>query len=342
MSDGDDGVWHAATPAKVFAWHEGMRADAPAPVVRADLYTAPTLRPCVGIEPERGDVVTVGLQDIYGALVTELPFGGAAAMGSATTGGIDLCDRLRATLPWMVPAIRVIERQLQVAIWAGRPWVSFRPICLVEPAGVGKSHLPREIGRHANIGHASLDLGGMHDSAALVPTSRGWTNTKPTWPAQMMNAFKVGNPILTLDELDKAGGSRRNGDPLRALLGMLEPSTARTYFDTCLMCEVDLSQVCWVCTANDAAALPAPLASRLDVVEVGRPDPGHFDVILGGLLTGMAGRWGVPVTSMPVLPSRAEAALRDVFARRRSIRLLKRQVEDVVAALVAGPRLGAH
>ena len=335
-----------ATPDEVFGWHEQMEAGAPAPALPSaacgPLYSTATLRPCFRIEPERGDVVTVGLQDMYAALTTELPLIGAAAMAPTSAGGVELCDRLRADLPWMATAIDLIERQLRVSTWAGRPWISFRPICLSGPPGSGKSHLAREIGRVAGVGNAALDLGAMHDAAALVATSRGWTNTKPCWPAQMMNAFRVANPVLVLDEIEKAGGSRRNGDPLSALLGMLEPSTARTYFDTCLMCEVDLSQVCWICTANDASALPAPLASRMDVVEVGLPGPEHFDAILGALLAGMARRWGVPVATLPELPRRAEETLRDVFARRRSIRMLKRQVEDVVGALVAGPRLGAH
>ena len=108
---------------------------------------------------------------------------------------------------------------------------------------------------------AALDLGAMHDAAALVSVSRGLTNTKPCWPAQAMSAHGCANPLLVLDELHKAGGSRRNGDPLGALLGMLEPSTARAYFDTSLMCEVDLSAVCWLATANDVVGLAAPLAS---------------------------------------------------------------------------------
>lgn len=316
--------------------------EPPTPRARRSVYHRPTLRPCRGIEPERGDVVTVGMQDRYGALTGELPLLGAAAMRPAPDGGVELCDRLRRELPWLSPAIDVVERQLLVALWAGRPWLQWRPLCLAGPPGVGKSHLARGIGRVASVPAATLDLGAMHDAAALVAVSRGWTNAKPCWPAQMMVAEACANPILVLDEIEKAGGSRGNGEPMSALLGMFEPSTARTYFDTGLMCEVDLSAVCWVSTANDASMLPAPLRSRMDVVEVGRPEPRHFDAVLGGLTLAMAARWGVPAASIPELPRRARTVLRGAFERRRSIRLLRRQLEDVMAAIVAGPRDVAH
>ncbi len=307
--------------------------------VRA-LYDVPTLRPCGEIRPERSEDLTPGLRQAYAALMTDLPLLGGRAMRPTADGGVDLGNRLRDSLPWMYDAIGTIERQLGLAVWAGRPCLSWRPLLLLGPPGVGKTHLAREIGRLAGVGRAVLDFGGMHDAAALTATSRSWTNAKPCWPAEMMDAHRCANPVLVLDELDKSGGSRRNGDPRKALLAMLEPSTAEAYFDVCLMCEVDLSAACWILTANDASGLPRPLLSRLDVIRVGPPGPEHLDGLVADVVAGFARRWGVPAAAFPELPGRAQRAICDAFGRHRSVRLLKRHVEEVLAALVAGPRAG--
>ncbi len=322
--------------------------DAPArrraPLARP-IYATPTLRPCAEpIAPGGEDGIGPNVARDWSALREELPLLGGDVMRPTEDGGIDLCDRLRHVLPWMAGAIGMIERQLQIATWAGRPWLQWRPMLLVGDPGVGKSHLARQIGRIAGVPAAQLDLGGMHDSAALVPTARGWSSARPCWPATMMAQSRCANPVLTLDEIDKAGGSRRNGDPLQGMLAMLEASTAAVYHDTCLMTAVDLSAVCWIATANDADAdaLPRPLRSRLDVVEVPAPEVEHVDGIVASMLAAMAGRWAVPVASMPEVPARAMAVLRDAFARHRSIRRLRRHLDDVVAALTAPPRRDAH
>lgn len=332
----------SAGPATRPAAPPGPAAATAVPASVRAVYDVPTLRPCDEIRPERSEDLTPGLRQAYAALMTDLPLLGGRAMRPTADGGAELGDRLRASLPWMSDAIGVIERQLRLAVWAGRPWLSWRPLLLLGPPGVGKTHLAREIGRLAGVGHAVFDLGGMHDAAALTATSRGWTNAKPCWPAEMMDAHRCANPVLVLDELDKSGGSRRNGDPRKALLAMLEPSTAEAYFDACLMCEVDLSAACWILTANAASGLPRPLLSRLDVVRVGPPGPEHLDGLVADVVAGFARRWGVPAAAFPELPGRARRAIRDAFGRHRSVRLLKRHVEEVLAALVAGPRADPH
>ena len=195
------------------------------------------------------------------------------------------------------------------------------------------------------VGHlafAALDVGSMYDGAAISAVSRGWTNTKPCWPAQMMQAFRTANPLLVLEEIEKAGGSERNGEPHKALLAMLEPSTAAHYFDTCLMAEVELSAVCWIATANSVESLPRPLASRLQIIPVAGPDPEHFDIVIDGLLGTLADSWQLPIDYLPAIPAEAFRVLRESFVRHRSVRLLKRQVEAVVAAILPAKRRQLH
>lgn len=307
------------------------------------IYDVPAHRVLLDpIPSEAEEPFRAGLEKTYGGLSVALPLTGSAALAPTAEDGLALCEALRAALPWLGAAISLIERQLRVAIWAGRPWLQLRPMCLVGPPGSGKSYLAREIGRLSGVAGAQLDLGGTHDADALTATSRGWSTAKPCWPVVMVNSLRVANPILVLDELDKAGGSARNGIVKEAVLGMLEPGTAAVFFDTCLMARVDLSAVNWIATANEAGRLDAPLRSRLDLVEAPAPSPEHFDLLVDRLLVATAVRWGLLPADMPDLPTRAVRALRAAFARHRSLRRLGRDLQDVLSGLVGVRRKGLH
>jgi ATP-dependent Lon protease len=123
---------------------------------------------------------------------------------------------------------------------------------------------------------------------------------------------------------------------------MTEPGTARRYFDACLMAEVDLSAVCWIATANTLEGIPAPLASRFEIVHIGSPGPEHFDVVLDSLIAEREKDWALPAGTVPHVPAEARATLRRAFARSRSLRSLRRHVEMVLHALIVGAGRQVH
>lgn len=67
-----------------------------------------------------------------------------------------------------------------------------------------------------------------------------------------------------------------------------------------------------------------------------------IDAVLAELISAAAADWGVPQPSMPVLPERAVVALRDAFARTRSVRTLRRSLERVLGALVVSGGRDTH
>lgn len=263
-------------------------------------------------------------EEEYAALAEPLPLKGGEVRPELLRGALEL------GLPHMAEAIDCIVRDLELRRGAGVPWARFRPLLLVGPPGTGKTRLARSVARLLGTGHAEMGVGGVSDNRLLEGTARGWKDAQPCWPLLVMLSSSCANPVLLVDEIDKARASH-NGDVMATLLGMLESETARSWFDSCLLAPADLSQISWILTANTTATLPRPLLSRLRVVHVGHPGPETFDRVLESLLRDVAAELSIRCEDLPELPREAVEAMRDGFARHSGIRELKRALEAALA-----------
>jgi len=64
-----------------------------------------------------------------------------------------------------------------------------------------------------------------------VGNPRGWNASQPMFPALIMVQTKTANPILIAEEVNKAGGSERYGDPIAAMLNLIEPNNTPCHYD---------------------------------------------------------------------------------------------------------------
>ncbi|MBY0255101.1 MAG: AAA family ATPase [Methylobacterium organophilum] len=224
-------------------------------------------------------------------------------------------------------ALNTIDRLL--ADLVGRTYVEFRPTVLIGPPGAGKSRMIARLAHHLGIGLWRVDA--THDSgAAIGGLDRRWANTEPAHPVLAIARHGVANPLILLDEIEKASTGTTHGRLWDGLLPMLERETASAYPDPAFQCAVDLSHVSWLCTANDVDPLPGPLLDRLRVIEMPGPTAADLEALLPPVLAGIAASRGLDPRFLPA-PDGEELTLVRQAWPGGSIRRLTRIVETVVA-----------
>jgi ATP-dependent Lon protease len=159
---------------------------------------------------------------------------------------------------------RILEF-LAVGAWKGE--IAGSILLLVGPPGVGKTSIGRSVADALGRRFFRFSLGGMRDEAEIKGHRRTYIGAMPGKFVQALKEVEVANPVIMLDEIDKIGASFQ-GDPASALLEVLDPEQNSEFLDHYLDLRVDLSQVLFVCTANQLDTIPAPLLDRMETLRL--------------------------------------------------------------------------
>jgi len=208
--------------------------------------------------------------------------------------GADMIDDLYDACPNFAEVIDDLKKYIALSV-AGNEPMSFTPILLLGEPGIGKTHFARELAARLGTGHEFISMSSLTAGWVLSGASSQWNNAKPGKVAHTLVHGDYANPIVVLDEIDKAGGDSRY-DPMGALYSLLEHDTARAFKDEFIDVDIDASHILWVTTANDERHIPEPILNRMNVYEVPRPDHDAAISIAAALYREIVSQhdWGFP------------------------------------------------
>jgi ATP-dependent Lon protease len=133
--------------------------------------------------------------------------------------------------------------------------------------GVGKTSIAESISMAMGRKFARISLGALGDVGILRGAPRYSVDAEPGMLVKSLIRCGTMNPVILLDEIEKSSGNEGVlNDVMAALLEILDPEQNSAFVDHYIDYPIDLSNIFFICTANNLGGLSAALLDRVEVI----------------------------------------------------------------------------
>lgn len=189
--------------------------------------------------------------------------------GVRTTETFDL-ERAEAELNRQHYGLKDVKKRILEFLAVGKLNATLKGkiLCLEGPAGVGKTSFAYAVANALGRNVARISLGGENDVSVLKGFRKTYVGARPGKIVSALKQCNSDNCVIIIDEIDKVGKGHMTGDPQATLLEILDPEQNNAFVDNYLDYAIDLSNVLFICTANNLGDISEPLLDRMDVVHL--------------------------------------------------------------------------
>ena len=138
---------------------------------------------------------------------------------------------------------------------------------LVGLPGIGKTSVAKSIAEALNKEFVRIPFGGLASAVLLRGQSKVFPEAEPGLVIKNLRRAKTKNPVILLDEIDRAADSAR-AEIMGVLLELLDPEQNNEFRDHYIDYPFDLSEAMFICSGNNTGGVANAVLDRLEVIQM--------------------------------------------------------------------------